>query len=70
VCFVRGAFMRGPSAKVFVAGSKISIVELRLLDAREWSRLEAKAGAARPQIEGITGIGDQAFVSSRNRGRL
>lgn len=46
-------------------------VRLRLLDAREWSQLEAKAAAGKLQVEGINGIGDEAyFVRTRRARRL
>jgi hypothetical protein len=44
-------------------------VELRLLDAGEWSRLKAQADASKPEIEGIKGIGDEAYVVRRRRAR-
>jgi hypothetical protein len=45
-------------------GSGPRTVELRLLDAHEWSRLKAQG-----EIEGIKGIGDEAYVVRRRRAR-
>jgi uncharacterized ferredoxin-like protein len=44
-------------------------VQLRLLDAREWSRLEADADAGRLEMEGFKGIGDEAYVVRKKRVR-
>jgi hypothetical protein len=44
-------------------------IQLRLLDAREWSRLKPEADASKPEIAGIKGIGDEAFVVKRSRAR-
>jgi hypothetical protein len=51
------------------SGSGRVIVDLRLLDAREWSRIEAQAGASKPEIVGIDGIGDEAYVTTSNSAR-
>jgi hypothetical protein len=44
-------------------------VELRLLDAREWSRLKPAADAGGVEIEGIKGIGDEAYVVTKRSAR-
>jgi hypothetical protein len=44
-------------------------VQLRLLDAREWSRLKATAGARKLDIEGVQGIGDEAYLVRTRRPR-
>ncbi len=44
-------------------------VELRLLDAREWSRLKAEAEVRKLGGGGIKGIGDEAYVLRTKRGR-
>ena len=46
-------------------------VQIRLLDAREWSDVEAEAGAVggKPEIEAINGIGDQAYFVRTRRAR-
>jgi hypothetical protein len=50
-------------------GSGRRTVQLRLLDAREWSHLKAEADADKLELEGIKGIGDEAYVFSRRRAR-
>jgi len=50
-------------------GSGPRTVQLRLLDAREWSRLMADADASKLEIEGLKGIGDEAYVVRRKRAR-
>ena len=44
-------------------------VQLRLLDAREWSHLKAEADASRLEIEGVKGLGDEAYVIRRRSAR-
>jgi hypothetical protein len=44
-------------------------VQIRLLDAREWSQLRAEAAANRRAMEGIGGIGDEAYVVGKKRAR-
>jgi hypothetical protein len=44
-------------------------VELRLLDAREWSGLEAQAEGSKPALEVVRGIGDEAYVVRKKRAR-
>jgi hypothetical protein len=44
-------------------------VELRLLDAHEWSNLKAEAGAGKPDTKGVDGIGDEAYVVRTRRAR-
>jgi hypothetical protein len=43
-------------------GRGLRAVQLRLLDAREWSNLGADAGAAKPARENVKGIGDEAYL--------
>jgi hypothetical protein len=55
-------------------GAGRGTVQLRLLDARQWSRLAPESGAGKPEVEGVNGIGDQAYVvrnkSNRRAGAL
>jgi hypothetical protein len=44
-------------------------VELRLLDAREWSHFKQEADASRLEIEGIKGIGDEAYAVRKSGAR-
>jgi hypothetical protein len=44
-------------------------VQLRLLDARAWSHLKPEADASRLELEGIKGLGDEAFVVRRKSAR-
>jgi hypothetical protein len=44
-------------------------VQLRLLDATEWSHLASEAGAGGPETDSIKGIGDQAYVVRRKSTR-
>lgn len=50
-------------------GSGDRTVQLRLLDAREWTRIKADADASKPEIEAIKGIGDEAYVVRNRRPR-
>jgi hypothetical protein len=44
-------------------------LQLRLLDAREWSRLKVEASASGLELDGIKGIGDEAYVVTRRSAR-
>jgi hypothetical protein len=44
-------------------------VQLRLLDAGEWSRLKPDADTGKLEIEGVAGIGDEAYVARRTGAR-
>jgi hypothetical protein len=44
-------------------------VEFRLLDAREWSRLKERAESGTRELEGLEGIGDEAYVVAKKRAR-
>jgi hypothetical protein len=44
-------------------------VRLRLLDAGEWSHLKKGADASQPEVEGIKGISDEAYVLRRKSAR-
>ena len=51
------------------AGPGRATVALRLLDGRAWSRFKAEGGASRLDMEGVRGIGDEAYVVKRTGAR-
>ncbi len=44
-------------------------VQIRLLDAREWSQIKAEASPGKPEIDAIKGIGDEAYFVRTRRAR-
>jgi hypothetical protein len=44
-------------------------VALQLLDMREWLRLKARAESSRTELEGVKGVGDEAYVVNRKKAR-
>jgi hypothetical protein len=50
-------------------GPRRGTVELRLLDAGEWSHVKPDADASKLAIEGLNGIGDEAYVVRRKSAR-
>lgn len=51
------------------ASSDRPTVELRLLDAREWSRMKEQADASKRALEGVTGVADEAYVATNRSAR-
>jgi hypothetical protein len=50
-------------------GSAPRTVELRLIDTREWLRVAGQAEAGTREVEGLKGIGDEAYVISKKKAR-
>src|SRR5262245_4720146 len=45
------------------------IVQLQLLDAREWSRFKSETDGSRLEMESVSGIGDEAYVVRKKRAK-